>query len=293
MAYFAVACDRRGRTEVSDLRRTALIYDFDGTLARGNLQERSFIPEIGMSREEFWHEVKRRTKEHDADEILVYMHLMLDKAGCAGKTVTKEALRQHGRDAPLFPGLTDQSWFLRVNKHAAERGLSLEHYIISSGIDEMIDGCPIRDAFHRVFASKFIYVGGTAAWPGVGINYTTKTQYLFRINKGVDNHWDNASINTFMPDAERPIPFNRMIFIGDGETDIPAMKMLTYQGGHAVAVYDPDRSDRDLSKIHTLISDGRVEFVASADYTYKSQLDIILKGILGRIARNYGYRPEK
>jgi hypothetical protein len=278
---------------MSELRRTAMIYDFDGTLARGNLQEQSFIPEIGMSRENFWAEVKRRTKDHDADEILVYMHLMLDKARCLGREVTKEALRQHGRDAPLFPGLTGQSWFRRVNKHAAERGLLLEHYIVSSGIDEMIDGCAIRGAFHRVFASKFIYVDGTAAWPGVGINYTTKTQYLFRINKGVDNHWDNASINAYMPEAERPIPFDRMIFIGDGETDIPAMKMLTYQGGHAVAVYDPNRSDRDLSKIHTLISDGRVEFVAPADYTEKSQLDIIVKGILGRIARKHDYRPAR
>jgi phosphoserine phosphatase len=277
---------------MADFKRTALIYDFDGTLAKGNLQEQSFIPDIGMLREEFWDEVKRRTKSHDADEILVYMHLMLDKAKEKTKEITAEALRQHGREAKLFPGLCDLSWFRRINQHAAEHGLELEHYVLSSGIQEMIDGCVIRNAFRLVFASKFIYVDGIAAWPGVGINYTTKTQYLFRINKGVENHWDNNSINAYMPDAERPIPFDRMIFIGDGETDVPAMKMLTYQGGHAVAVYDPERTDRDLSKIHRLISDGRVEFVAPADYTEKSQLDIIMKGILGRIARKYGYRPS-
>lgn len=272
-------------------KRTALIYDFDGTLAKGNLQEQSFIPDIGMSRDEFWSEVKQRTRCHDADEILVYMHLMLDKAKAKGKDVTEAALRQHGREANLFPGLCDRSWFERINTHAASHDLELDHYIVSSGIHEMIDGCAIRDAFHRVFASKFIYIDGKAAWPGVGINYTTKTQYLFRINKGVENHWDNNSINAYMPDAERPIPFDRMIFIGDGETDVPAMKMLTYQGGHAVAVYDPERTDRDLGKIHRLISDGRVEFVAPADYTEKSQLDIIMKGIIGRIARKYGHRP--
>lgn len=277
---------------MADFKRTALIYDFDGTLAKGNLQEQSFIPDIGMLREEFWDEVKRRTKSHDADEILVYMHLMLDKAKEKTKEITAEALRQHGREAKLFPGLCDHSWFRRINQHAAAHGLELEHYVLSSGIQEMIDGCVIRNAFRLVFASKFIYVDGIAAWPGVGINYTTKTQYLFRINKGVENHWDNNSINAYMPDAERPIPFDRMIFIGDGETDVPAMKMLTYQGGHAVAVYDPERTDRDLSKIHRLISDGRVEFVAPADYTEKSQLDIIMKGILGRIARKYGYRPS-
>lgn len=272
-------------------KRTALIYDFDGTLARGNLQETSFIPNIGMTKEEFWAEVKVRTREHDADEILVYMHLMLEKALQKGVQVTVADLRRHGEKAPLFPGLLNKAWFDRINAHAAERGLALEHYIVSSGIHEMIEGCAIRDAFRQVFASKFIYVDGVAAWPGVGINYTTKTQYLFRINKGIDNHWDNISINSYMPEDERPIPFDRMIFLGDGDTDIPTMKMLTHKGGHSVAVYDSDRTDRDLKKIHKLISDGRVEFVAPADYNENSQIDIIVKGILGRIARKHGYRP--
>lgn len=271
-------------------KRTALIYDFDGTLARGNLQETSFIPAIGMTKQEFWTEVNKRTKEHDADGILVYMHLMLDKAREKNKEVTKEHLQRHGKEACLFPGLKNRSWFHRINKHAEDCGLALEHYIISSGIHEMIQGCAIRDVFRQVFASKFIYENGVAAWPGVGINYTTKTQYLFRINKGIDNHWDEASINRFMPEEERPIPFDRMIFLGDGYTDIPTMKMLTHKGGHSVAVYDSNRSDNDLNKIHRLISDGRVEFVAPADYEEKSQLDIIVKGILGRIARKHGYR---
>lgn len=278
---------------MSESKRTALIYDFDGTLARGNLQETSFIPNIGMTKEAFWGEVKTRTKGHDADEILVYMHLMLAKAREKGVQVTAADLQQHGKEAPLFPGLANRSWFDRINKHGADRGLSIEHYIISSGIHEMIDGCSIRNAFRHIFASKFIYVDGAAAWPGVGINYTTKTQYLFRINKGIYNHWDNISINSYTPEDERPIPFSRMIFLGDGDTDIPTMKMLTHKGGHSVAVYDPERNDRDLSKIHKLISDGRVEFVAPADYEEKSQLDIIVKGILGRIAREHGFRPPK
>lgn len=272
--------------------RTAFVYDFDGTLARGNLQERTFIPQIGLSKEEFWGEVKRRTRQHNADEILVYMHLMLEKARETGIPVTAEALRKHGFDAPLFPGLEHRAWFDRINNHAAARGLALEHYIISSGIHEMIEGCAIRSAFKEVFASKFIYEGANASWPGVGINYTTKTQYLFRINKGVLNHWDNASINNFMPEQERPIPFERIVFFGDGDTDIPTMKMLTHKGGHSIAVYDEQRNEQDLSKIHRLISDGRVEFVAPASYEENSQLDILVKGILGRIARAYGYRPD-
>ena len=278
---------------MSSLKRTALIYDFDGTLARGNLQETSFIPDIGMTKEEFWSRVKERTRAQDADEILVYMHFMLEKASEKGTQVTAQDLRRHGEKAPLFPGLADKSWFNRINEHATERGLALEHYIVSSGIHEMIEGCIIHDVFRQIFASKFIYIDDVAAWPGVGINYTTKTQYLFRINKGIDNHWDNVSINSYMPEDERPIPFDRMIFLGDGDTDIPTMKMLTHKGGHSVAVYDSDRTDRDLKKIHKLISDSRVEFVAPADYEQNSQIDIIVKGILGRIARNHGYRPTE
>jgi hypothetical protein len=101
----------------------------------------------------------------------------------------------------------------------------------------------------------------------------------FRINKGIENHWDNDAINAYTPEALRPMPFRRMIFLGDGLTDIPTMKMLTYQGGHSIAVYDEQLELRDLDKIHSLISDERANFVAPANYEEKSQLDIIIKGI--------------
>jgi phosphoserine phosphatase len=267
-----------------DLKKTAIVYDFDGTLAHGNLQECSFIPKMNLNREEFWDEVKTRTRTEDADEILVYMHLMLEKAKEIGVEVTKQMLREHGEHANLFDGLKDLQWFARVNAFAARYGLDLQHYIVSSGVEEMIRGCSIQSVFHQIYASKYIYDGEVAAWPGVAINYTTKTQYLFRINKGVENHWDNKAINKYMPEGSRPIPFERMIFLGDGDTDIPAMKMLTYQGGHSIAVYDEQREQKDLDKIHGLISDDRVDFVAAANYEENSQLDIIVKGILGRIA---------
>lgn len=265
--------------------KTAIVYDFDGTLARGNLQECSFIPKMKMSREEFWAEVKRRTQNEDADEILVYMQLMLEKAREASETVSRKMLKEHGENAKLFSGLENQRWFKRINEFAGKLNLELQHYIVSSGIEEMIQGCSIQSAFQKIYASKYIYHGEAAAWPGVAINYTTKTQYLFRINKGVENHWDNKAINKYMPEASRPIPFKRMIFLGDGDTDIPTMKMLTYQGGHSIAVYDEQCEARDLEKIHGLISDGRVNFVAPANYEENSQLDIIMKGILGRIAK--------
>jgi hypothetical protein len=268
-----------------ELIKTAIVYDFDGTLARGNLQECSFIPKMNLSREDFWGEVKRRTKDEDADEILVYMHLMLEKAHEAGEVVSKQMLKDHGRSARLFSGLEGGAWFSRINQFAAKLGLELQHYIVSSGIEEMIRGCPVQGEFRKIYASKYIYDGDVASWPGVAINYTTKTQYLFRINKGVENHWNNADINKFMSNASRPIPFERMIFLGDGDTDIPTMKMLTYQGGHSIAVYDEACGSHDLDKIHRLIADGRVDFVAPANYEEHSQLEIIIKGILGRIER--------
>lgn len=268
------------------LTKAAMVYDFDGTLAQGNLQECSFIPKMNISREDFWGEVKRRTREEDGDEILVYMHLMLEKAREARETVSKSMLQEHGRSAKLFPGLEGGAWFTRINSFANSLGLDLLHYVVSSGIEEMIRGCPIQQNFRKIYASKYIYDGEAAAWPGVAINYTTKTQYLFRINKGVENHWNNDDINKYMPQASRPVPFGRMIFLGDGDTDIPTMKMLTYQGGSSIAVYDEARQSRDLEKIHRLIADGRVDFVAPANYEENSQLEIIIKGILGRIARS-------
>ena len=158
-----------------ELKKTAIIYDFDGTLARGNIQEQSFIPKINMTRDQFWGAVKNMKEAEDADEILVYMHLMLAKAAEAEVAVTKAMLREHGQHAPLFDGLADLTWFSRINAFAQHHGLLLQHYIISSGIEEMIRGCTIQDAFHKIYASKFIYNGETAAWPGVAINYTTKT----------------------------------------------------------------------------------------------------------------------
>lgn len=271
---------------MSEMKRTAIIYDYDGTLAHGNIQENSFLPDIGMSTKSFWDEVKQIAKDNDADEILVYMQLMLSKAKEKGLDINKKTLRDYGMSSQLFSGLKDNAWFERINKFGEEQNLKIEHYIISSGTQEMIEGSPIADQFKAIFASRYMYdESENAIWPSLAINYTTKTQFLFRINKGIDNVWDNKAINAFMPEKERPIPFSRMIFVGDGETDIPAMKMTSHYGGHSIAAYDPKPNERSLDKIHSLISDDRVNFVAPADYSADSQMDIITKGVLGRISR--------
>ena len=279
---------------MAPVRTTAIIYDFDGTLARGNMQETSFIPALGMTPAEFWNDtVRPQTIRSDGDDILMYMQLMLQTAREKGINVTRGLLQDHGRDVALFEGLRDESWFDRINAFGADYGLTVQHFILSSGLAEMIAGCPIAHRFEHVFASKYVYNDADeAVWPAVGINYTTKTQYLFRINKGVNNHWENERINHFIPDEDRRVPFDRMIFLGDGDTDVPTMKMMHTKGGYSIAVYDPRNSERDQQKIYGLISEDRVNFVAAADYREGSALDLIVKGLIGRIAITAGTVPD-
>lgn len=282
----------------SKLARTALVYDFDGTLAEGNIQEHSLLPSyLRTSKEQFWEKVKQSKQANDADQILVYMQLLLQRADELGLPLSAEVLRKHGEAVTLFPGV--ETWFERIDAYARKRRLMLEHYVVSSGNEEMIRGCSIAGHFQRVFASKYIYDDdGHAAWPGAAVNYTTKTQYLFRINKGVETYWDDEQVNRWMPMNERPIPFERMIYLGDGDTDIPSMKMVRHQGGHSIAVFDPKKWDSEepgerqtyKRKAYTLIAEDRAHFVLPADYTDGSQLDIAVKGILGRIARDEGWR---
>lgn len=269
--------------------RVAIVYDFDGTLARGNMQEHSFLPELGVNSKTFWNDVKAAARKNDADEVLVYMWHMLELAKEQGIRITKKALTNHGKEIPLFDGVDD--WFRRVDKFGTERTLSIEHYVVSSGNHEIIAGSKIFRLFKNVYASRFIFgKAGEAVWPAVAINYTTKTQFLFRINKGIENSWDNEQINRWVPMNERPIPFSRMIFIGDGDTDIPSMKMVRFQGGHSIAVFDPESFQQSPKKVYRLIAEDRVHFVAPADYSDGSQLDVTIKGILARMARDVGYR---
>lgn len=272
--------------------RAAIVYDYDGTLAKGNIQEDSFLPSIQTTPEEFWSKVGTEKQAQDADEILVYMRLMLRMAKAANVPVTRESLRAHGQTSQLFAGLEgENNWFIRMNEYAAKHGLQLEHYIISSGNQEMIEGSPIASAFKEIFACRFEFdADGQAVGPNLAINYTTKTQFLFRINKGILNAWDNNAVNAYVSEADRPIPFSRMIFIGDGDTDIPAMKMTSHNGGFAIAAYSTEKDRKSLDKIHRLIADERANFISAADYRENSDMDIQVKGIIGRMARSAGLK---
>lgn len=259
----------------------AIAYDFDGTLAPGNMQEYDFIPALNMVSKAFWSSVNTLAQQHEMDQILAYMHMMLEEARKAKVAVRKTDFKQFGANIALFPGVPD--WFSRINAYARTKGVRLEHFIISSGIREMVEGTPIYKEFKKVYASGFMFDhNGVACWPALAVNYTTKTQYLFRINKGSLDVHDNSVINKFVPKDQRPVPFENMIFIGDGETDIPCMRLVKDQGGHSIAVYN--RKTRGVKKhADQLVKDGRATLSAAADFQDGSTIDSCVKAIIDKV----------
>jgi len=263
--------------------RVVFAYDFDGTLAPGNMQEHAFIPdELGMDHQAFWEETKVLAREQRGDPILAYMHLMLEKARARGRELTLESWRRRGATLQLFPGVLE--WFDRQNARAEALELDLRHFIISSGNRELIEGSPIARHFERIYASAFMFDDkGDAIGPALAVNYTGKTQYLFRINKWTLEEWDEVAINKVLAKDDRPVPFDRIAFFGDGLTDIPTMRLVTDQGGSAVAVYDPDRP-RSMAAARELREDGRAHLAGPADFTEGAPLDQLAQALLAEMA---------
>ena len=259
----------------------ALIYDFDGTLAPGNMQEYDFIPAVGQSNREFWNDANSLAEEQDADMVLTYMARMIQEAKSKGLSLKREAFQESGRNIRLFPGVKE--WFGRINAYAAARGVRVLHYINSSGLKEMIEGTPIASEFRKIYACSFLYdVDGIAYWPAVAVNYTNKTQFIFKINKGVESVSDCKLVNQYIEERERPVPFSRMIYVGDGTTDIPCMRLVKNSGGHSIAVYNPDQKGA-RKEMASLIHDNRVSHVCPADYSEGSDMDILVKTIIDKI----------
>jgi len=267
--------------------KIAIAYDFDGTLSQGNMQEHTFIPALGVNKQDFWAENREIIKKHDMNEILGYMQLMLKKAGEKGVKITKQAFIDHGKQITFFDGV--QEYFGKINEYAKSKGLVIEHYIISSGLRDILKGTKIHKHFKVVYASSYKYdQNDVAEWPALAIDYTSKTQFLFRINKGIQNAWDNSEINKFHKEEDRAMPFARMIYLGDGETDVPAMKMVTYQGGTAIAVFNPNQrtnAGKKSKKVcQELVTQKRANFIAAADYTEGSDLYKIIQLSIDKIA---------
>lgn len=260
----------------------ALIYDFDGTLSPGNMQEFGFIQAIGKTAPEFWKMSDGIAVRYDASNVLAYMKLMFDEAHNAGIKLRREDFKRFGTDIELFDGVRE--WFSLVNRYGRERGVRIEHYINSSGLKEIIEGSPIADEFKHIFAGTFIYdQSGEAVWPGIAVDYTAKTQFLFKISKGIFSAQDNKQVNSSVSEDKKRIPFTHMIYFGDGDTDVPCMKIVGMFGGHSIAVYNPG-NDKKKATAQKLKRQGRVAFAAPAVYTADSRAYKVVCAIIDKIA---------
>lgn len=260
----------------------AIAYDFDGTLAPGNMQEHVFLPKLGVEPAQFWAEANALAVAQQGDRILTYMHRMLEWARFKHLPVRRQDWIAQGAGISLFPGVED--WFDRINAASTARGLAVEHYVISSGLRELIEGTAIRRHFRAVFASGFLYDGSDVAIaPAIAVNYTTKTQYLFRINKDALDLADDTAVNAYRPQDQRRVPFANMIFIGDGDTDIPCFRTVKEQGGHSIAVHPAGDAAR-AARTRRLITEGRVHCAVPADYRAGGELEGRVLAILDLLA---------
>ncbi|MBQ1841546.1 MAG: haloacid dehalogenase-like hydrolase [Bacteroidales bacterium] len=259
----------------------ALIYDFDGTLSPGNMQEFGFIQAIHQTPEEFWTKSDGIAKGQDASNILSYMKLMHDEAKKNGIKLTRADFRRYGADIKLYGGVKE--WFSNVNEYGKSKGVRIEHYINSSGLKEIIEGSPIAKEFRHIFAGSFIYdENGEAEWPGIAVDYTAKTQFLFKIQKGIFSSRDAKRVNESVAEEDKRIPFTNMIYFGDGDTDVPSMKIVKMFGGNAIGVYDPLNPSKKASA-EKLQRQGRTNFITPAVYTRDSRTFRIVAAIIDKI----------
>ena len=257
----------------------AFLYDFDKTLCTTDMQNYAFIPSLGMTPAEFWAEANGFGRRNRIDGILAYMYIMLREAERKKLPFTREDLVEKGRQIELFPGV--ESWFSRINAFGEAQGVRVEHYVISSGLREIIEGSSISHEFKEIYASEFYYDGtGRPVWPKLAVNFTAKTQFVYRINKGVLDVSDDKTLNDSMPDDSKRIPFPNMIYMGDGLSDVPCMKMMRAYGGQAIAVYQ----DSNRSGGEDLLAKGRVDFIFPADYREGTGLDETVKNIIRKMA---------
>lgn len=269
------------RKSKEDKPVVAICYDFDKTLSPDDMQAQGYIQSVGDDVQSFWKESNGLAEDNDMDQNLAYMFTMIQKAH--GKFVfNRQTLMDYGAKVKLFPGV--DTWFKRIREYGDSKGVIVEHYIISSGLKEMIEGTKVANEFEKIYASSFYYDScGVAQWPAQVINYTSKTQFLFRIEKGTLDVNDSAVNDYFEPENIR-IPFRNMIYIGDSDTDIPCMKLINANSGHSIGVYNPETQDK--RKVYRMMEDKRIKYYTPADYTEGSDLDMLVKNIIDTTASN-------
>lgn len=261
------------------MTKVALMYDFDKTLCDRDMQEYSFIPNMNVTANEFWTETGKLYINNEIEKILAYMYTMMKYAKRNNIKLTREYLNECGKNINLFDGVS--SWFTRINRIASHLGLEVEHYIISSGLKEIIEGSPIAKYFQEIYSCEFHYdKNNEADFPAFVVNYTMKTQFLFRISKGAFDINDDVSLNSIVKEEERRVKMKNMIYFGDGLTDIPCMRLVKDSGGTSIAVYQEGKA----LTAKKLLKDNRCNFICKADYSENSQLELIVRKVLSKIA---------
>lgn len=256
----------------------AVMYDFDKTLCTRDMQNYRFIPSLGLQVSEFWDYTNEVQQNEHMDSVLAYMYAAIKISKEKNIPLKRNRLEENGKGIEFFPGVIE--WFKRINKFGGDNGVKIEHYVISSGMKEIIDGTVISGEFKNIFACEYLYDSdGTAVWPKTAVNYTNKTQFVYRINKGVLDVSNDIDLNRSMPDDSKRIPFQNMIYIGDGLSDVPCMKMMKSYGGKAIAVYQTLDE-----KVKELLRKDRVDFIYPADYSEGSGLDKTIKDIIRNMA---------
>lgn len=257
----------------------AIVYDFDKTLCDQDMQNYSFIPHLDMTPDEFWGEIGEFQEKENMEGILSYLYMMVKKSKEKGIPISKDYLKSLGKDVHLYPGVKE--WFARINQFGQENGVIVEHYIISSGIKDIIEGTEIANEFKAIYACDFYYdENGDVVWPKIAINFTLKTQYMYKINKGIKDITDAEEVNK--KTKVKRVPFQNMIYIGDGLTDIPCMTMLKKQGGRSIGLY----TNKTLDNVQQFLLDERINFICKANYSENSKLDKIVKLIISSCALN-------
>ena len=263
---------------MSNLPIVAIMYDFGRTLCTKDMQDYSFIPSLGMTESEFWQYSNSLGQREHMDSILAYMYAMVKISKDKNIPLLRQNLVDMGKNVELFKGV--EGWFDRITEFGKDNGMQVEHYVISSGMKEIIEGTPISKCFKSIFACEFLYdENGNGVWPKTDVNYTNKTQFVYRINKGVLDVANDNDLNRSMPDDSKRVPFCNMIYIGDGLSDVPCMKMMKAYGGYSIAVYQ----NKD-SKVEDLLKRGRVDYIYPADYSENMGLDITVKNIIRKMS---------
>ncbi len=263
---------------MNELPIVAIMYDFDRTLCTKDMQEYSFIPSLGITESEFWAYANILGKNEHMDSVLAYMYAMVKISKDKNIPLLRENLVDMGKNVELFKGV--EQWFERITEFGRQNGMQVEHYVISSGMKEIIEGTSISKYFKSIFACEFLYdENGNGVWPKTDVNYTNKTQFVYRINKGILDVANDNDLNRSMPDDSKRVPFCNMIYIGDGLSDVPCMKMMKAYGGYSIAVYQ----NKD-SKVEDLLKRERVDFIYPADYSENTGLDITVKNIIKKMS---------